>query len=107
MTAALRERVRALNCTKPMPGFVKRADLYILLPCLGQKKTRCLVALSVLSAGVPKAVRYSLSSGSIAQSGFALLRSLYSSTFADFDKRNPRNDFPWKRQVCAIARSRR
>jgi hypothetical protein len=51
--------------------------------------------------------RHSFSQGSVAQSGCTLLRSLYSSTFVDFDKRKPRNDFRWKRHVCAIARRRR
>jgi hypothetical protein len=51
--------------------------------------------------------RHSLSQGSVAQSGCDLFRSLYSSTFVDFDRRKPRNDFRWKRQVCAMARRRR
>jgi hypothetical protein len=69
------------------------------------------IVISILNRNTRRAfqksvdsARYSFSPGSIAQSGCALLRSLYSSTFVDFDKRNPRNDFPWKRQVCAIAR---
>jgi len=50
---------------------------------------------------------HSFSQGSVAQSGYDLLRSLYSSTLAHFDKRNPRNDFRWNRHVCAIARRQR
>lgn len=51
--------------------------------------------------------RHSFSQGAIPQSGCILLRSLYSATFLDFDRRKPRNDFRWKRQLCAIARRRR
>src|SRR5947208_12653604 len=45
--------------------------------------------------------------GSVTQCGCTPLRYLYSSMFVDFDRRKPRKDFRWKRQVCAIERIRR
>jgi hypothetical protein len=44
---------------------------------------------------------HSLSHGSVARSGCTLLRSLYSSTFLDFDKRKPRMTYA---ETCKFGR---